>query len=120
MESLRTKDDCEKALNNIRDEIEKIIVLVRNSNAEVLDDVTKNQEAIRNLQEHLQQSCEKLSARGVELTEIESVIYFPAVKDILSRLQIDTGCLPDMNWIAMLDDAKNNILYYLSKLEDMD
>lgn len=113
------KDECEKALKLIEGDIEKIIKYFKGDKLMDDDSEKKVQELFKKIMDHLQIEYQRCSAKKDKMSKVESKIYFPFLKDIFSRLLMDPESTPDSMWVVYLDDAQNNIRYYLEKLEDM-
>ena len=114
-----TKHECEKALKLIDSHIENIIGFFKGGKLMEDNSETKVQDLLVNLFDHLQKEYQKCSANMENANEVQTKIYFPFLKDIFSRILIDPKSSPGRMWVVYLNDAQNNIKYYLSKLDEM-
>ena len=115
-----TKHECEKALKLIDNHIENIISFFKGDKLMEDNSETKVQELLKNLFDHLQKEYQQCSANIENANEIQAKIYFPFLKDIFSRILMDPKSSPTQMWVVYLNDAQNNIKYYLNKLDEMD
>ncbi|MBN2061372.1 MAG: hypothetical protein JW882_13245 [Deltaproteobacteria bacterium] len=113
------KEECEKELKFIEKSIEDIINFFKVDKLMGDDSEKRVQELLKNLLDHLQKEYRRSSADMENAGEVLSKIYFPFLKDIFSRILIDPQSTPNHMWVVYLNDAHNNVKYYLSKLDEM-
>jgi DNA repair exonuclease SbcCD ATPase subunit len=114
------KYECEKALKFIEKRIEDIINFFKGDKLMEDESEKRVQELLENLLDHLQKEYQQCSANTENASKVQSEVYFPFLKDIFSRILIDPKSNPNHMWAVYLNDAQNNIRYYLSKLDEMD